>query len=44
MVASLALPQRLAMPLLFVGVLIIAGLSIFESWRVWRSDPDRRAV
>ena len=44
MVAALALPQRLAMPLLFVGVLMIAGLSIFESWRVWRSDPDRRAV
>jgi uncharacterized membrane protein len=44
MVASLALPQKLAMPLLIAGVLIIAGLSIFESWRVWRSDPDRRAV
>ncbi len=44
MVASLALPQRLAMPILIGGVLIIAGLSIFESWRVWRSDPDRRAV
>lgn len=44
MVGSLALPQRLAMPLLIGGVLIIAGLSMFESWRVWRSDPDRRAV
>ncbi len=44
MAASLALPQRLAMPILIGGVLIIAGLSIFESWRVWRSDPDRRAV
>ena len=44
MVASLALPQKLAMPILIGGVLIIAGLSIFESWRVWRSDPDRRAV
>ncbi len=44
MVASLALPQRLAMPILIGGVLIIAGLSIFESWRVWRSDPDRRVV
>ncbi len=44
MVASLALPQRLAMPILIGGVLIIAVLSIFESWRVWRSDPDRRAV
>jgi uncharacterized membrane protein len=44
MVGSLALPQKLAMPLLIAGVLIIAGLSIFESWRVWRSDPDRRAV
>ena len=44
MAASLALPQRLAMPILIGGVLIIAVLSIFESWRVWRSDPDRRAV
>lgn len=44
MVVSLALPQMLALPLLIVGVLIIAGLSMFESWRVWRSDPDRRAV
>ncbi len=44
MVASLALPQQFAMPILIAGVLIIAGLSIFESWRVWRSDPDRRAV
>ncbi len=44
MVGSLALPQRLAMPILVVGVLIIAGVSVFESWRVWRSDPERRAV
>ena len=44
MVGSLFLSQRLAMPILVVGVLIIAGLSIFESWRVWRSDPDRQAV
>ena len=44
MVGSLALPLKLAMPILVVGVLVIAGLSVFESWRVWRSDPERRVV
>jgi uncharacterized membrane protein len=26
---------------LIVAVLSAVGLSVFESWRVWRSDPDR---
>ena len=24
------------------GALVAAGLSIFESWRVWRADPNRQ--
>ncbi|MBX3479585.1 MAG: SdpI family protein [Caulobacter sp.] len=26
------------------GALLIGAISVFESWRVWRADPDRRAV
>ncbi|MFZ4606681.1 MAG: SdpI family protein [Caulobacter sp.] len=30
---------------LFVGVMLaIAALTVLESWRVWRVDPERRAV
>jgi uncharacterized membrane protein len=29
---------------LITGVLLFAALAVYESWRVWRSDPDRRAV
>lgn len=35
-------PQPLGFSLLIAGVLIAAGWSIFESWRVWRTDPDRQ--
>ena len=35
-------PQPLGFSLLIVGVLIAAGWSVFESWRVWRADPDRQ--
>lgn len=28
---------------LLAAVLIAAGWSVFESWRVWRTDPDRQA-
>ncbi|WP_436356982.1 SdpI family protein [Brevundimonas sp. CEF1] len=35
-------PQPLGFTLLIVGVLIAAGWSVFESWRVWRADPDRQ--
>lgn len=27
---------------LTAAVIVVAGLSIFESWRVWRADPDRQ--
>lgn len=35
-------PQPLGFSLLIAGVLIAAGWSVFESWRVWRADPDRQ--
>ena len=35
-------PQPLGFSLLIVGVLIAAGWSVFESWRVWRTDADRQ--
>ena len=35
-------PPPLGFSLLIVGVLIAAGWSVFESWRVWRADPDRQ--
>ena len=35
-------PQPLGFSLLIVGVLIAVGWSVFESWRVWRADPDRQ--
>lgn len=35
-------PQPLGFSLLIAGVLIAAAWSVFESWRVWRADPDRQ--
>ena len=35
-------PQPLGFSLLIAGVLIAAGWSVFESWRIWRTDPDRQ--
>lgn len=35
-------PQPLGYQALIAGVLIAAAWSVFESWRVWRSDPDRQ--
>ena len=40
-IAPLA-PQPLGYQVLIAGVLIAAAWSVFESWRVWRSDPDRQ--
>lgn len=37
-------PQPLGMRLTTTAILLIAALSVLESWRVWRSDPDRRPV
>ncbi len=35
-------PQPLGMQVLIGGVLVAAVWSVFESWRVWRADPDRQ--
>ena len=40
-IAPLA-PQPLGYQALIAGVLIAAAWSVFESWRVWRSDPERQ--
>lgn len=34
-------PQPLAIHILNIGVLAVAAISVLESWRVWRADPDR---
>lgn len=34
-------PQPEGLKAVTFGVLAIAVISVFESWRVWRSDPDR---
>ncbi|WGM38657.1 SdpI family protein [Caulobacter sp. NIBR1757] len=44
MPVSLMLPPHVAMSGVTTGVLLIAVYVVFESWRVWKSDPDRRAV
>jgi uncharacterized membrane protein len=38
------LPSQVAMAGVTTAVLLIAVYVVFESWRVWKSDPDRRAV
>lgn len=35
-------PQPLGLYTLTSAVLIAVALSVFESWRVWRDDPDRQ--
>lgn len=35
-------PQPLGVQALIAGVVIAAVWSVFESWRVWRNDPDRQ--
>ena len=42
LVGAPVLPQPLGFQGLIAGVLVTAVWSIFESWRVWRIDPDRR--
>lgn len=37
-------PQAVGMRVFVGSVLAIAAVSIFESWRVWRADPERRTV
>ena len=41
---SLLLPPQVAMGGVTTAVLLIGVYVVFESWRVWRTDPDRRAV
>lgn len=36
------LPLSVGMPILVTAILIAAFWSAFESWRVWRTDPDRQ--
>jgi len=42
LITAPVLPQPLGFSLLIAGVLIAAAWSVFESWRVWRADPDRQ--
>lgn len=37
-------PEPLGMQVMFVTVLLIGALTVLESWRVWRSDPERGVV
>ena len=37
-------PQPLGMQVFIAAVLLIAVVTVLESWRVWRSDPERRVV
>ena len=37
-------PPPTALVLLVAAIMVGAALAIFESWRVWRNDPDRTAA
>lgn len=39
-----AAPQPLGMQVLVGVVLLITALTVLESWRVWRADPERHIV
>lgn len=41
LLASPWLDASLVTPALIVAILIAAAASVFESWRVWRTDPER---
>jgi uncharacterized membrane protein len=34
-------PQPVGFRVVTVGALAVAAIAVFESWRVWRGDPDR---
>lgn len=40
--ASPFAPQPMGMMVVVGAVVVAAGLSVFESWRVWRDDPERQ--
>ena len=42
LIASPFILQPFGVIALIIGVLIAAAWSVFESWRVWRADPDRQ--
>ncbi len=42
LIGSAFAPQPLGLGLLVGAIILAAALSIFESWRVWRSDPERQ--
>ncbi len=37
-------PQPIGMTLFIAFVLAVGALVVFESWRVWRIDPDRKII
>ncbi len=41
---TLLVPQQIAMGGVIAAVLLIGFYVVFESWRVWRTDPDRHTV
>ncbi len=41
LIASPVAPQPLAFQILVGGLLAASAAAVFESWRVWRIDPDR---
>lgn len=40
--ASPFAPQPIGMLAVIAAILVAAALSVFESWRVWRDDPERQ--
>ncbi|WP_426019792.1 SdpI family protein [Brevundimonas sp. DWR2-3-1b1] len=42
LIAAPLAPQPYGVTALTAAVLIVAAVSVFESWRVWRADPDRQ--
>lgn len=43
LVAALWVPANILTGALVIGLLGAAGLSVFESWRVWRNDPEAQS-
>ena len=36
-------PQPYGLQAMVIGILTISAITVFESWRIWRSDPARTA-
>jgi uncharacterized membrane protein len=43
-IAAPLAPQPLGMQATIAGALLAAAAAVFESWRVWRTDPDRHGA